>query len=131
MAPRPALFLACLALAAPLTADDAGIPPEIENEQALGINKQPYHATLMPYAAREALGCQAARLVLLPQPQRQVEVPLGAASRTAARGFLQAGVRRRARWKEIPVPSMLAGAGLRHALSTATSATPSRRTGRG
>jgi beta-galactosidase len=28
------------------------VPPEIENEQLLGINKQPYHATLMPYATR-------------------------------------------------------------------------------
>ena len=29
---------------------DAPIPPEIENEQILNINKQPWHATLMPYA---------------------------------------------------------------------------------
>ena len=29
---------------------DAPLPPEIENEQVLGINKQPWHATLMPYA---------------------------------------------------------------------------------
>ncbi len=28
----------------------APIPPEIENEQMLGINKEPPHATLMPYA---------------------------------------------------------------------------------
>lgn len=26
------------------------VPPEIENEQILGINKQPWHSTLMPYA---------------------------------------------------------------------------------
>jgi len=32
------------------------IPPEIENPQLLGINKEPYHATLMPYAdLQEAL----------------------------------------------------------------------------
>ncbi len=31
-------------------------PPEIENPQLLGINKEPYHATLMPYAnLQEAL----------------------------------------------------------------------------
>lgn len=45
-------LLACLS-AFPLAAyaADAPLPPEIENEQALGINKLPYHATLMPYAS--------------------------------------------------------------------------------
>ncbi|TDO23349.1 beta-galactosidase [Pedobacter duraquae] len=34
----------------------APIPPEIENPELLGINKEPYHATLMPYAnMQEAL----------------------------------------------------------------------------
>jgi beta-galactosidase len=34
----------------------APIPPEIENPEMLGINKEPYHATLMPYAnLQEAL----------------------------------------------------------------------------
>ncbi|MHB1034398.1 MAG: glycoside hydrolase family 2 TIM barrel-domain containing protein [Pirellulales bacterium] len=34
----------------------APLPPEIENPECLGINKQPYHATLMPYAnLQEAL----------------------------------------------------------------------------
>jgi len=28
----------------------AALPPEIENPECLGVNKQPYHATLMPYA---------------------------------------------------------------------------------
>lgn len=31
----------------------ASLPPEIENEQALGVNKEPPHATLMPYATLE------------------------------------------------------------------------------
>ncbi len=31
----------------------AALPPEIENPECLGINKQPYHATLMPYATLE------------------------------------------------------------------------------
>ena len=31
----------------------AALPPEIENPECLGINKQPYHATLMPYATFE------------------------------------------------------------------------------
>lgn len=35
---------------------NAPIPPEIENPELLGINKEPYHATLMPYAGlQEAL----------------------------------------------------------------------------
>ena len=41
---------------APLIAADAPIPSEIENEQILGIGKEPAHATLMPYATlQEAL----------------------------------------------------------------------------
>jgi beta-galactosidase len=36
--------------------DGTPIPPEIENPELLGINKEPYHATLMPYAnLQEAL----------------------------------------------------------------------------
>ena len=31
----------------------AALPPEIENPECLGINKEPYHATLMPYASLE------------------------------------------------------------------------------
>src|SRR5664279_2813205 len=37
-------------------ANGASIPSEIENPELLGINKEPYHATLMPYAnLKEAL----------------------------------------------------------------------------
>ncbi|NMC83177.1 MAG: hypothetical protein GYA63_10025, partial [Armatimonadetes bacterium] len=37
-------------------AQNAPIPPEIEDPECLGINKQPAHATLMPYAnLKEAL----------------------------------------------------------------------------
>jgi beta-galactosidase len=37
----------------------AAVPPEIENEQMLGINKEPAHATLMPYASMpEALAAR-------------------------------------------------------------------------
>jgi beta-galactosidase len=39
-----------------ITVGGAPIPPEIENPELLGINKEPYHATLMPYAnLQEAL----------------------------------------------------------------------------
>lgn len=33
--------------------EGAPIPPEIENPELLGINKEPYHSTLMPYANLE------------------------------------------------------------------------------
>jgi len=37
----------------------ASLPPEIENSECLGINKQPAHATLMPYAnLKEALAAR-------------------------------------------------------------------------
>lgn len=39
-----------LLLAAGLSAAQAPVPPEIEDEQNLGVNKQPWHAVLMPYA---------------------------------------------------------------------------------
>jgi beta-galactosidase len=48
--------LALSALGPLLDAQQASIPTEVENEQVLGINKEPYHATLMPYKDRsEAL----------------------------------------------------------------------------
>lgn len=38
------------------TTDTAAVPKEIEDPRCLGINKEPYHATLMPYASlKEAL----------------------------------------------------------------------------
>lgn len=38
-----------MAVAAASAAWSAALPPEIENPQCLGVNKEPYHATLMPY----------------------------------------------------------------------------------
>ena len=50
------VVLALSALGPLLDAQQASIPTEVENEQVLGINKEPYHATLMPYKDRsEAL----------------------------------------------------------------------------
>lgn len=46
------LFLIMIPASTMSTAQTAALPAEIENEQILGINKQPYHATLMPYATR-------------------------------------------------------------------------------
>jgi beta-galactosidase len=49
------LFIVAAFLVFPIAARaaDAPIPPEIENEQILSINKQPWHATLMPYATMD------------------------------------------------------------------------------
>ncbi|HVU55225.1 MAG TPA: glycoside hydrolase family 2 TIM barrel-domain containing protein [Puia sp.] len=52
----------CLGILGPLhifanrSYDSVPVPPEIEDPRCLGINKQPFHATLMPYAnLKEAL----------------------------------------------------------------------------
>ena len=52
------LLSTCVAFLTMLTIGNAAeqsapIPPEIENEQILDINKEPVHATLMPYATME------------------------------------------------------------------------------
>jgi beta-galactosidase len=50
------VLLVVAAITPLLHAQQAMTPPEVENEQVLGINKEPYHATLMPYKdRREAL----------------------------------------------------------------------------
>ena len=49
-------ILVLFALAPLLQGQQTVTPPEVENEQILGINKEAYHATLMPYKDRiEAL----------------------------------------------------------------------------
>ncbi|MGV3615581.1 MAG: glycoside hydrolase family 2 TIM barrel-domain containing protein [Fimbriimonas sp.] len=40
-----------LLLTSGLALGQASVPPEIEDEQNLGVNKQPWHAVLMPYAS--------------------------------------------------------------------------------
>ncbi len=59
----PLFVGACLAFPVVARAADAPLPPEIENEQILGENKQPWHATLMPYAnmgeALKAIRCDS------------------------------------------------------------------------
>jgi beta-galactosidase len=46
------LMFAALHSSVSARAQNAPLPAEIENEQVLGLNKQPYHATLMPYPTR-------------------------------------------------------------------------------
>ena len=60
-------------------------------------------------------GGQPPCLVVLPQPQRAVEIPLGEAAGTAARRVLQAGLRRFHLEGDSRAVE-LAGAGLRHTL---------------
>ena len=83
----------------------APLPPEIENPECLGINKEPAHATLMPYAnLKEALAAKRSdssfcrslngdwKFNYVPHPdQRPVD-------------FYKTDFDDRA-WKEIPVPS--------------------------
>ncbi|WP_321437867.1 glycoside hydrolase family 2 TIM barrel-domain containing protein [uncultured Bacteroides sp.] len=86
-------------------ADKASIPPEIENPESLGVNKEPYHATLMPYGnLQEALAANrhASSLCLslnglwkfnwVPTPEKR---PVD----FSKPDFDVSG------WKEIPVPS--------------------------
>ncbi|HPT32832.1 MAG TPA: glycoside hydrolase family 2 TIM barrel-domain containing protein, partial [Prolixibacteraceae bacterium] len=91
--------------AAPASTGNAPVPPEIENPELLGINKEPHHATLMPYASlEEALKANRHSSSLcrslngrwkfnwVPTPeQRPVDF--------YKPGFDVSG------WKEIPVPS--------------------------
>ena len=99
------LFVASFALVPSLAGGQAPVPAEIENEQVLGINKEPYHATLMPYANRaEALAADRKastwarslnghwKFHWVPRPeQRPVDFYKPDFDVTA--------------WKEIPVPS--------------------------
>ncbi len=55
------LSLGLIALTHPSIAADAPIPPEIEDPQVVAINKEPWHAVLMPYAnLKEALNAKRA-----------------------------------------------------------------------
>jgi beta-galactosidase len=53
---KASLILFLMLLVNYVFSQDAKVPSEIENPELLGINKEPYHATLMPYAnLQEAL----------------------------------------------------------------------------
>ena len=60
------------------TADTAFVPKEIEDPQCTGINKEPYHATLMPYGSlKGSPGSQSACIVFKPKFERIMEIQLG------------------------------------------------------
>ena len=67
-------------------AQNAPLPPEIEDPQVIGENKQPWHATLMPYAkSTEALKANRRASSFARSLERRLEIQLRAAPRTAAR----------------------------------------------
>ena len=43
----------------------APVPPEIENPECTGINKEPAHATLMPYAGLTRSACCPQAFIIL------------------------------------------------------------------
>lgn len=83
----------------------APIPPEIENPECLGINKEPWHATLMPYAnLKEALAANRhassfCRSLNGPWKFNWVKRPELRPLDFYKPGFDVSG------WKDIPVPS--------------------------
>ncbi len=91
------------ALMAPVSA--ASLPPEIEDPQCLGINKEPWHATLMPYAnLQEALAANRhassfCRSLNGPWKFHWVKRPELRPAEFYKPDFDISG------WKEIPVPS--------------------------
>ena len=113
------------------TLQKACLPSEVEDEQVLGINKEPYHATLMPYKDRsEALVANRKASTWASELEWSMEVPLGSAAGGAPGRLLQAGLRRE-RMEGDSGALQHGGARVMGHRSTPTSHIPSRRTGRG
>ena len=87
------------------TTDGAFIPKEIENPELLGINKEPYHATLMPYAnLQEALLARRHASSLSKSLNGQWKFNWVPRPEQRPADFYKPGFDVSA-WKEIPVPS--------------------------
>jgi len=85
--------------------DGAPIPPEIENPELLGINKEPYHATLMPYAnLQEALVAKRHASSLCKSLNGQWKFNWVPTPEQRPADFYKPDFDVSA-WKEIPVPS--------------------------
>jgi beta-galactosidase len=83
----------------------APIPPEIENPELLGINKEPYHATLMPYAnLQEALVAKRHASSLCKSLNGQWKFNWVPTPEKRPADFYKPDFDVSA-WKEIPVPS--------------------------
>ena len=85
--------------------DGAPIPPEIENPELLGINKEPYHTTLMPYAnLQEALVAKRRASSLCKSLNGQWKFNWVPTPEQRPADFYKPSFDVSA-WKEIPVPS--------------------------
>jgi beta-galactosidase len=81
------------------------VPPEIENPELLGINKEPYHATLMPYAnLQEALVARRHASSLCQSLNGQWKFNWVPSPEQRPSDFYKPEFDVSA-WKEIPVPS--------------------------
>ena len=81
------------------------MPREVEDEQVLGINKEPYHATLMPYKDRnEALAANRRASTWARSLNGQWKFHWVPRPEERPVNFYQLGFDVSA-WKEIPVPS--------------------------
>ena len=105
MSLRIAAFLAAIVLVPGIRAANAPLPPEIEDTRCLGINKEPFHATLMPYGdIKEALRAERHKSSLCRSLNgmwkfNYVPVPEQRPVDFHQPSFDVSG------WKEIPVPS--------------------------
>jgi beta-galactosidase len=98
-------MLALFALIPLLHAQQAVMPSEVEDEQVLGINKEPYHATLMPYKDRsEALLANRSASTWARSLNGQWKFHWVPRPEERPVDFYQPGFDVSA-WKEIPVPS--------------------------
>lgn len=83
----------------------AAVPPEVENEQVLGINKEPAHATLIPYASlQEALAAKRHASTLCRSLNGSWKFNWVARPEERPVDFYKPDFDVSA-WKEIPVPS--------------------------
>jgi beta-galactosidase len=88
-----------------VAADGVPIPPEIENPELLGINKEPYHTTLMPYAnLQEALVAKRHASSLCKSLNGQWKFNWVPTPEQRPADFYKPDFDVSA-WKEIPVPS--------------------------
>jgi hypothetical protein len=81
-------ILVVFALIPMLHAQKAVIPPEVEDEQVLVINKESYHAMLMPYKGRGGSRGEPCRFDLGSELELSMEIPLGSPTGGAPGRFL-------------------------------------------
>jgi beta-galactosidase len=99
------LSVAPLAFLCPTQADGTGIPPEIENPSVLGVNKEPWHSMLVPYATLdEALRADRRKSSLSLSLDGPWKFKFSERPEGRPVGFEKPAYDV-SNWKEIPVPS--------------------------